>query len=400
MSILFNSVNKLIVKNGFIEVQYGENDTWYLEDWVESSDWAVSTDLLNYFNEVETFYGLTLSGSSDTSTMISELLSFDQSSVYFRYFITEYTGWYAEEDLDSILQLDSNRNLCLVYVLSFLGIPDEQSFNHQSICDVDGYLNMYKVIDFIRNGEPMPNTETNLNSIGASIYSFSSATVDTLVSEYCVNRMNYCTSENLSSYLSQNGETIAEELFDLLGMEVASNSASQEYDYEQYWPAGDTVYTRNTGSSVYDIANDKVHPQELSDTFFDSTNTYLTIHNTTSDVQSLGALSASLDYRYFYIGEFVDNCMSEYAPEYVLVTSLDLTRFSVKINTLDLILGPSNMTRTSYNKYLSFYFSLVGDNRVDCYTFNNSQDRSDLYDYIYSICNSGSETGYLFIKIL
>ena len=82
MSILFNSVNKLIAKNGFIEVQYGEKDTWYLEDWVESSDFAVSTDILNYSNEVETFYGLTLSGSSDTSTMISELLSFNSTLLF------------------------------------------------------------------------------------------------------------------------------------------------------------------------------------------------------------------------------------------------------------------------------------------------------------------------------
>lgn len=132
-----------------------------------------------------------------------------------------------------------------------------------------------------------------------------------------------------------------------------------EYSYEVYFDWAGAYYY---GS---------ITPSTFANTFFTQTN------NQTGN--------------YFYIATNMSGFGDILGQDdYLLVATIDLSKYSVRIQGFDYPIDLTIVNKTEYNSTLSKTFSASKDNTLDVYTFKDSNVGSALYNFLYSNSEYGN----------
>lgn len=281
--------------------------------------------------------------------------------------------------------------LLIYFILSFAGY----FINLTEYGNVKGYFNVSKFLEYM--GDLSGETIT-----GETIDQFTSLLLSStndpsyMLNRYCVFK-NYCTNDNVDSYLEQNGETVATEFLELFGLNINITEF-----YDSYFPFGTDISTAYIGTSVWhrDKNNEyytiPVSPNKLL-RMFNSTELYNQIYPNTpyTSEQPYVIYPQTIDSVGFYIGSVSGGTnTSNYLPEYVLISTLDLYKHSICFPEINLTLDRSKVTRfTENNKYVNFIFGCTGKSLVEAYTFNNSSDRDALLNYFTTEAPAHGQSG-------
>jgi hypothetical protein len=379
-----------------MHIQNSENDTWDSRDYGNAFDKSILTFVNSYRMSV---------GESIFSTFEQAYAFFgedDEHDSLMSYFYTSYKNYCELQHYDDFRN-DAGSTCEVAFVASFVGgysyFP-----NIIVLCNVPGYLNITKFIDYTLSlpGASPNSINSDGNVFSSLVGSITSSLAEdpisfgeSIVSNYCIDVKGYCTSATLDSYLENHGEEVAEELFNLFGID-------SYWDAFNYFPHGDSyVNTTYIGTSNWGANSsnetDYVGPSDNVKKLFNATEAYVDIYGEDAySPESSETYYQSLTRAGFFIGSFLYNTMDGYAPSDILVSTLDLTKHYIHFPNINLTLGPNNVTRfTENNRYVNFFLSCTGHSLVDCYTFNDSDDKDTLFNYFNTEPNeNGTGNGY------
>lgn len=364
-----------------MHIQNSENDTW------DSRDYGIAFDksLLTFVNSYRMGIGESIFSTFEEAYAF--LQEYSEQDSLIEYFYTVYKN-YCESQYYEDFRNDAAESCVNAYYASFIGgysyFP-----NYIVLCNVPGYLNITKFIDYTLS---LPGASPNsINSDGnafSSLVGFITTSLEedpisfgeNIVSNYCIDVKGYCTSATLDSYLENHGEEVAEELFNLFGID-------SYWDTFIYFPRNSYVNTTYIGTFNWGANSsnetDYVGPSDTVKKLFNATEAYVDLYGgDTYSPESPETYYQSLTRLGFYIGSFLYGTMDGYAPSDILVSTLDLTKHYIHFPDINLTLGPNNVTRfTENNRYVNFFLSCTGHSLVDCYTFNDSDDKDTLLEY-------------------
>ena len=153
--------------------------------------------------------------------------------------------------------------------------------------------------------------------------------------------------------------------------------------FETIYPSGIAsgfwyIHNYGTNAGIYYGTTNTIRSDSFAQTYWNRNTLYKeTTGKELSNVGTAYESSITTSKGEFCILEFDEPSM----PQYVLLSTFDLTKNGLLFSDIDIEVNSSNTRRCTPNKYVSLWASSVGDCTVDCYEFTNTTDRDALIDY-------------------